>query len=498
MSNMKELNMQVRAKVLKEMQDNDVLNEAFLYTIPYDEFYLTQPKKENEIAVKLENIILVAKEKIVNQYGETKRVFELYNDQLQKIGTGEENEKFKADKEILESLLESQQRKLNELQPGLKIAGIDSLDNQGRIESYFELVNRKLTVMNKEQKEKYDRLKAGYEKATYGADYETKIDAKKKLDEKREKEIDQNNISNKENAEAVKLMAEDDLGFEIYKITPIEDDLFYDNNPEVARGRAFLIMDTQKRPQIVQIKNGKMEKASGFKESVAKTGEADVLRNDDQNIETRHTYGEISKYNNGSDSLSYSIELGTYGEPKLLEKRPNKGSKMEQRDEFLVREVQTNNTYYTDVNREGNTVDNITRKTFQERVGYTDDSHPDSIKKKRQQMSNDMSNKMESDFTPEELADNVNLRVDNAIEKIKSVLNEKGIEFTADDERFVIEDIKKSLEETDIIYCDDVVEKYCKDYIARKEEQQTSDEKQNEYEGRSRLNEAFENMRRRH
>lgn len=494
MSNMVTLNLKIREKVIKEMQENGVLDEALLYTVPYDKFYLTQPESNDEVAAELKNVILVAKEKIVDRYGSVKRIFELYDSQLRKIGVGEQGERFVSDKEVLESLLQSQQRQLDELQCGLKVAGIDSMDNQGRIESYFELVNRKLIVMNEEQKEKYDRLKGDYEGTITGASYDTTIAEKEKFDKNQEEEINKNNINNKENAEAVKAMANNDLGFEVDKITPIEDDLFYDNNPQVERGRAFLVMDTQGRPQIVRFQAGMMEKAPDFSESVAKTGEADVLRNDEQNIETRHTYGQISKTNAGSDSLSYSIELGDFGEPKLLEQRPNKGSKVEQRDRFLVREVQTSNTDYVDVNREGNTVKNVTREAFSE-YGYTDDSHPDSISSKKKMISHDkdMKDGKESDFTPEDLADSVDLRLDNAIEKIKTELKKDTIELTSDEEKAVRDDMRNTLEDTDIIYCDDAVKKYCQEYVAKREqeEQEKKQEQESQDVGRNRLEEAM-------
>ncbi len=494
MSNMTDINLKVRESVIKEMADNDVLDEAFLYTIPYDKFYLTQPKSSDEVAAELKNVILVAKGKIADKNVLVKRVFELYSSDMKRIGVGEQGERFVGDKEILESLLQSQQRQLDELQSGLKVAGLDSMDNQGRIESYFELVNRKLTVMNEEQKEKYDILKGDYERTITGASYDTIIAEKEKFDKKQEEEIGKNNINNKENAEAVRAMANNDLGFEVDKITPIEDDLFYDNNPQVERGRAFLVMDTERRPQIVCFQNGKMEKAPDFTEAIAKTGEADELKNDDQRIETKHTYGQISKTNAGLDSLSYSIVLGAFGEPKLLEQRPNRGAKVEQRDEYLAREVQTNNTDYMDVNREGNTINNVTRETFKD-YGYSDDSHPDSISSKKKRISHDkdMKDDRKSDFTPEDLADSVDLRLDNAIKKIRPKLKEKGIELTSDEEKEVKDEIRDTLKDTDIIYCDDVVEKYCEEYATRREQedQQKKQEKESQDVGRNRLEEAM-------
>ena len=180
--------------------DKEVLNERLLYSIPYKEFYLTQPSKNNEVALKLENVIMVAKEKIINQYKETIRVFELYDENLQKIGTGEQGEKFIADKEILSSIIETQQRALDKLDGNYKVASANTMDNDGRIESYFEMVNRKLVVMNEKQKEKYDRLKDNYERNIFDANYDKKVNEKDKFD----KEVRDNIENNKDGINKVK------------------------------------------------------------------------------------------------------------------------------------------------------------------------------------------------------------------------------------------------------------------------------------------------------
>lgn len=493
MEDMKELNKRVRKQVLKEMNDLDVLDERLLYTIPYDKFYLTQPSKPNEIALELNNIIMVAKEKIINQYSETNRVFELYNDKMQKIGTGVQGEKFIADKEILNSIIEEQKRALDKLEGNFKISGIDSMDNEGRIESYFEMINRKLVVMNEKQKEKFDLLKDRYERSINDdTSYNKKIEEKNKFDEKTREEIEKENISNKENSEAMKQIAEQDLGFEVFKMTPIEDDLFYDNNQQIDRYRAFLVVDKEMKPQIVTMKNGKMEKSDGFDEATKTTGEAAVMRNDDNKIEQRHTYGEIRKNNNGADSLVYSIEFGTYGEPKLLEKKPNKGSKFEQKNEYIVREVQTSNTDYDDVNREGNTLNNVTRQKFSERSTYNSESHPNTVSDQNRKIVNDMAEEKESDFTPEDLSENKSLRLDNAMKKIKEELKKQNIEYDSSDEEKIKNDIEKDIQENDEVICDEKIEEYIKSFKEYKEQQKQESEKDT---GRNRLEEIIKRHR---
>lgn len=498
MEDMKELNKRVRTLVLNEMNENDVLNERLLYSIPYKEFYLTQPSKNNEVALKLENVIMVAKEKIINKYKDTNRIFELYNDKLQKIGTGEQGEKFVADKEILASIIESQQKAINELEGNYKIAGADSLDNDGRIESYFEMINRKLVVMNQKQKEKFDLLKENYERSLDDdINYNDELKDKEKFDEKTREEIERKNINNKEDAETMKQIAEQDLGFEVFKMTPIEDDLFYDNNQQIDRYRAFLIVDKEMKPQIVIMKNGKMEKADGFDEATKTTGEATIMRNDDKKIEQNHTYGEIRKNNNGSDSFVYSIEFGTYGDPKLLEKKPNGGSKLEQKNEYLVREVQTSNTDYEDVNREGNTVKNITRQKFSERPGYNDDSHPNNTSDQNKKIVNDMAGNKESDFTPEDLAESKTIRLDNALKKVKEELNEQGIKYDSSDMEKIKNDVEQDIEKDEDIFCDEKVKQYVKNFIEYKKEQKQEQKtpKDKEDEGINRLEQILQKFR---
>jgi hypothetical protein len=497
MEDMKELNKRVRTLVLNEMNENDVLNERLLYSIPYKEFYLTQPSKNNEVALKLENVIMVAKEKIINQYKETIRVFELYDENLQKIGTGEQGEKFIADKEILSSIIETQQRALDKLEGNYKIANIDTMDNEGRIESYFEMVNRKLVVMNEKQKEKYDRLKDNYERNIFDANYDKKVNEKGKFDKEVRDNIENNNINNKEDDETMKQIAEQDLGFEVFKMTPIEDDLFYDNNQQIDRYRAFLIVDTEMKPQIVTMKNGKMEKADGFDEATKTTGEAAIMRNDDKKIEQNHTYGEIRKNNNGADSFVYSIEFGTYGDPKLLEMKPNRGSKFEQKNKYLVHEVQTGNTDYEDVNREGNTVKNITRQKFSERPGYNDDSHPNNTSDQNKKIVNDMAGNKESDFTPEDLAESKTIRLDNALKKVKEELNEQGIKYDSSDMKKIKNDVEQDIEKDEDIFCDEKVEQYVKNFIEYKKEQKQEQKtpKDKEDEGINRLEQILQKFR---
>ena len=494
MEDMKELNKRVRTLVLDEMNENDVLNERLLYSIPYKEFYLTQPSKNNEVALKLENVIMVAKEKIINQYKETIRVFELYDENLQKIGTGVQGEKFIADKEILSSIIETQQRALDKLEGNYKIANIDTMDNEGRIESYFEMVNRELVVMNEKQKEKYDRLKDNYERNIFDANYDKKVNEKGKLDKEVRDNIENNNINNKEDAETMKQIGEQDLGFEIYKIVPIEDDLFYDNNSQIDRYRAFLVVDREMKPQIVAMKNGKLEKANGFDEATKRTGEAAIMRNDDKNLEQNHTYGEIRRNNNGADSFVYSIEIGTYGDPKLLEKRPNRGSKFEQRNEYLVREVQTSNTDYEDINREGNTRKNITRQIFSERPGYNDDSHPDNISEQNKNIVSDMADNKESDFTPESLAEDKNIKANEAMKNIKEELKKQGIDYNSSDEEKIRNDVMSFIENNGKIFCEEEVQQYCKNFKQYKIEQEQENENSKD-NGRDRLEEILKKFR---
>lgn len=457
--------------------------------IPYEKFNLTQPRDKNEVALTLNNIIIAyttrknEQGKVIDQMGE------IYSQNNIKIGETVEDGQIKCDLEIITSLIENQQRKLNELIGDFTVAGADTLDNQGRIESFIELVNREIVTMNKEQKEKYDSFKADYERGINDISRESVEGRRNKKDELDKKIENMDIVKNKENAELVKSMAEQDLGFEISKIVPIEDSLFYDNNPDVVRGKAYFSVDTQGRPQIIYSNNGKFEKANGFRDSQNKSSRLAIMTSDDQNIEEKNIYGSLKSERNG---VSYAFAYGDYGVPELIEVRPNPNGGLSEVEKGIGRKVQLNNTSYNDINREGNTRDNITRETFKIGHGYSSDGHPISgISRKMQQINDDRNQDGNiEDISPEDLAQNINLRIESAFVRVEQKLKESGIDLDSEEENNIRNELKESMEKDNIVFDDEAVDSYCQKYIkikeAKEKVEQNKPEKEEdveEYEG---------------
>ena len=61
----------IRQKVLEGMQDN--LNERYLYTLPYDQFYLTNSDKTDEVGFAKQDIYVAVKQ-LQDSEGKIKRL----------------------------------------------------------------------------------------------------------------------------------------------------------------------------------------------------------------------------------------------------------------------------------------------------------------------------------------------------------------------------------------------------------------------------------------
>lgn len=484
MSDYSEIIKSVKQKVATDLNkkfESTERNERLMYAIPYESIPVTAGKSDDEIALTLNNVILVVREKIIDKYGNTERGYEIYSENAQRIASTEEDGKIKFDKEILDDLIKSQIKAIEDA--GLTPAGADTLDDQGRVESYFEMINRRLVIMNGEQKQKYEQ---------------SKLDGRS--DECLQK-ISEKNMSPQKNKEAAKNMEqeeakknlEQDLGIKVHKATLIDDDLFFENNPDIEAQYAFAVLTDDGKLQIVAEKNGKYEPVKGFDQASSESGRTSIIRNDEDKIETKNTYGSI-KSTRYPDDVRYSIEFGTYGEIKLLEQRRNTGASIDESDKWLSREVETQNTDFSERNLEGNTINNVTRQSFSIEHGYNDDSHYLGTNKKIKEINEHRDSNGDVDFNMESLAESTNLKVNEAIEDISNKLKEKGIILTAQNEENIRADLTNQLENTDIVYCDELVKNYSEKFITEKEaeEKEADKEKESEDEGRNRLDEIME------
>lgn len=451
--------LEIRKKVIEDMQEK--LNEKLLYIIPYKEFYLSNPDEKNEVAIKLNDIYFIAKE-IINEKGDTQKKVELYNDNNKIAETGNDN-KLRYGKEITEELIKLKNAIKKENEEHGTNYEVASLNENGKLETYIEFINRKAVALNKKQKEEYDKSK------------------KDKEEQKREKKkIEQKNISNKENKDEIKAMVSEDLGVkqeDINQLTPIQDDLFYDNNPSVARNEAMIIqLKTGELFVVCDNEKGKFEKSAGFDKSTNETGRSNIITNDNNKIEEKNTYGAL--YSQQNKDMRYAITYGQYGEIKLLEQRKVtqnlSGQMMTEKDLWKPsREVQTSNTNYTDINREGISRSNTTRNMYNRRTNENRYINEEAAR---------IMNSKDEDVTIENITDETDVRIENALKQIKEQLRQDGKAINKEEEKNIRASVKKDIEKNDEVYSKEQVDKFCKDYEKQQEQKQNIEQVKEESE----------------
>ncbi len=293
---LKKINKIVAQEQNEEFESGKVKN-CMHYTIPYNSIAITAPKKgSNEIALTLENVVLAVKHRELND-GTIEKIFEVFNENAKRIIETDTNGKMKFDKEIMHELLKDKIKMIRG--NGLEVAGLTvNEDGKARIESYFEMLGRKLVVMNKEQKERLDnskdRAKVLKEISDENIDPEEDKDAIRKENQK-EDERAKNNIAR-------------DTGIEASKITRVDDPIFYENNPGIVSRSAYAVLTKSGNLQIVSELNNKFEILDCFENSSDKAGRTKIIRNDDNKIDTKNTYGAIVP--KAHSNMRYTAELG--------------------------------------------------------------------------------------------------------------------------------------------------------------------------------------------
>ena len=196
----------IRQKVLEGMEDN--LNERYLYTLPYDQFYLTNSDKTEEVGFAKQDIYIAVKQ-LQDSEGKIKRMFELYDNDMNKFAETGEDGRLKYDKEITDELVKMKQllQKQNEEQgTNFEIAG---LDKDGELEAYMQMMNHEIISVTAEQKKEIEKNKK--EPKDRGLDNKVDEKAKEAMNEKEQKTQE----------------VADDLGIDpqdIYQISQIKDD----------------------------------------------------------------------------------------------------------------------------------------------------------------------------------------------------------------------------------------------------------------------------------
>ena len=104
-----------------------------------------------------------------------------------------------------------------------------------------------------------------------------------------------------------------------------------------------------------------------------------------------------------------------------------------------------------------------------------------------------MADNKESDFTPESLAEDENIKANEAMKKIKEELKKQGIKYDSSDEEKMLNDVMSFIENNGKIYCDEEVQQYCENFKQYKINQKQENEKSEngEDKGRGRIEEIL-------
>ena len=289
----------IRQKVIEGMEDK--LNERYLYTLPYDQFYITNSDKDDEVGFAKQDIYIAVKQ-LQDSEGKIKRLFELYDNEMNKFAETGEDGRLKYDKEITDELVKMKQllQKQNEEQgTNFEIAG---LDKEGELEAYMQMMNREIVSLTAEQKKELDNK----EKNPKDRGLDNKVDeqAKEAMDEKEQK--------TQEVAEDLGIDPQD-----IYQINQIRDDSFL-RSEGIKNGEELSAIKTRDGALKMVSKNaeGKFEESPDFKNSTNEMGRTTYATNEYNNMKETNTYGAIYFANDPNKRLS--ARIGQYGELEVI------------------------------------------------------------------------------------------------------------------------------------------------------------------------------------
>ena len=117
----------------------------------YKSLPITTASNENEVGFVLQDVVLVSKLKELPN-GEVVPVYELFGENGAKILETQDDGLMKFDREIFDDLIKDKIKAIEE--SGYEVA---SIDMDGKIDSFFEMINGKVIAINREQKERLDR-----------------------------------------------------------------------------------------------------------------------------------------------------------------------------------------------------------------------------------------------------------------------------------------------------------------------------------------------------
>lgn len=438
----------IRQKVIEGMEDK--LNERYLYTLPYDQFYITNSDKDDEVGFAKQDIYIAVKQ-LQDSEGKIKRLFELYDNEMNKFAETGEDGRLKYDKEITDELVKMKQllQKQNEEQgTNFEIAG---LDKEGELEAYMQMMNSKIVSLTAEQKKELDNK----EKNPKDRGLDNKVDeqAKEAMDEKEQK--------TQEVAEDLGIDPQD-----IYQINQIRDDSFL-RSEGIKNGEELSAIKTRDGALKMVSKNaeGKFEESPDFKNSTNEMGRTTYATNEYNNMKETNTYGAIYFANDPNKRLS--ARIGQYGELEVIKQErvtSNPGGETMNNDETWSPGVlvQTDNTATSDLDLGGRYSTNkvVFNKIDRDNIRMNEESA--TIREHGGE-----------NLTVKDIA-NDSTRGIATFERVKVELNKRGIELTSQEK----EELQQKFEQKGVTFCKDEVETFCDKYEKYKENKENKENKE--------------------
>lgn len=438
----------IRQKVLEGMQDN--LNERYLYTLPYDQFYLTNSDNTDEVGFAKQDIYVAVKQ-LQDSEGKIKRLFELYDNDMNKFAETGEDGRLRYDKEITDELVKMKQllQKQNEEQgTNFEIAG---LDKNGELEAYMQMMNHEIVSLTAEQKKEIEKQEKGSKDR--GLDNQVDEQAKDAMDEKEQK-----------TQEVAK-----DLGIDpqdIYQISQIKDDSFL-RSEGITNGNELCAIKTRDGMLKMVSKNaeGKFEESPDFRNSSNEMGRTTYATNEHNNLQETNTYGAIYFANDANKRLS--ARIGQYGELEVIKQErvtSNPEGKTMSNDETWSPGVlvQSDNTATSDLDLGGRYSTNKVVFNKIDRDNNRMNEESATIREHRGE-----------NLTVEDIA-NDSTRGIATFERVKVELNKRGIKLNSQEKK----ELQQKFEQKGVTFCKDEVETFCDKYEKYKENKKNKKNKE--------------------
>ena len=191
--------------------------------------------------------------------------------------------------------------------------------------------------------------------------------------------------------------------------------------------------------------------------------------------------------------MRYTLELGQYGEIKLVEQIKVRSGVMEDSDRYVSREVATDNTNFYERNLEGNdNSENITIRTFRQRNGTNRDQNDmgySNGKGGTSEIGTTLKKHGDSpDMTMESFAADSNQRVNEAMRMVDEELDKRGVDLDSSEKEKLQKRITAYVGNSEHVFCEEDAISYANEIQIEQRNRQDKDKEQ-EDGGRSRLDE---------